>query len=57
MRFREDSKIDPRSLMRFVAAKKGTSFSPDGRFEWTGFDYNEVETLERVKGLLKRLAA
>ncbi len=57
MRFREDSKIDPRSLMRFVAAKKGTSFSPDGRFEWAGFDYNEVEALHRIRGLLKRLAA
>ncbi len=57
MRFREDSKIDPRSLMRFVAAKKGTSFSPDGRFEWAGFDYSGVEALDRIKGLLKRLAA
>lgn len=57
IRFREDSKIDPRSLMRFVAAKKGTSFSPDGRFEWTGFDYGEAEALERVMGLLKRLEA
>ncbi len=57
IRFREDSKIDPRSLMRFVAAKKGTSFSPDGRFEWAGFDYSETEALERIDGLLKRLAA
>ena len=57
IRFREDSKIDPRSLMRFVAAKKGASFSPDGRFEWAGFDYGEAEALDRIMGLLKRLAA
>lgn len=57
MHLREDSKIDPQSLMRFVAAKPGASFSPDGRFEWTGFDYNGGEVLNQIEVLLKRLAA
>ena len=57
MTFREDSKIDPRSLMRFVAAKKGARFSPDGKFEWSGFDYHGAEALDQIKAILKRFAA
>ena len=57
MTFREDSKIDPNSLMRFVATKKGAKFSPDGKFEWSGFDYHGAEALDQIKAMLKRLAA
>ncbi len=57
VRFQEDSKIDPQKLMRFVAATRGARFSPDGTFEWTGFEYQGAALLEQLQRLLDRVAA
>ena len=57
VRFQEDSKVDPEKLMRFVAATRGARFSPDGTFEWTGFNYQGPALLEQLQRLLDRVAA
>ena len=57
VKFREDSKIDPHKLMRFVAATRGARFTPDGTFEWTGFDYQGKRAFGQIHRLLGRFAA
>lgn len=56
LRFREDSRIDPQKLMRFVAATRGARFAPDGTFEWPGFHYQGAALFEQLNKLLDRLA-
>lgn len=57
LKFREDSKIDPHSLMQFVAAAKGARFMPDGTFEWARFDYRGKAVFAQIHRLLRRFAA
>ena len=57
LKFREDSKIDPHKLMRFVAATNGTRFTPDGTLQWLGFDYRGRRVFGQIQRLLGRLAA
>ena len=57
LKFREDSKIDPHKLMRFVAATRGARFTPDGTFQWVGFDYQGRRVFGQIQRMLGRLAA
>ncbi len=57
LKFREDSKVDPHKLMRFVAATRGARFTPDGTFEWAGFDHHGKRAFGQIHRLLGRLAA
>ena len=56
MRFREDSRIDPRKLMEFVGRTAGAVFTPDGSFEWAGFDHRGKALFEQIHRLLDRFA-
>ena len=56
MRFREDSRIDPRKLMDFVGRTAGAVFTPDGSFEWAGFDHRGKALFEQIHCLLDRFA-
>ena len=56
MRFREDSRIDPRKLMDFVGRTAGAVFTPDGSFEWAGFDHRGKALFEQIHRLLDRFA-
>ena len=56
MRFREDSRIDPRKLMEFVGRTAGAAFTPDGTFEWAGFDHRGKALFEQIHSLLDRFA-
>ncbi len=57
VKFREDSKIEPNNLMRVVAATRGARFTPDGTFEWTGFEYQGTAAFDRIHRLLASFAA
>jgi transcription-repair coupling factor (superfamily II helicase) len=54
LRFREDSKVDAKRLMQFVAATRGASFSPQGVLQC---ELNGLESpLNTLKKLLDELA-
>jgi len=57
MRFREDSKIDPERLMRFVATTQGVTFSPSGELIWNNFQARGRATLAALSDALDRIAA
>lgn len=57
VKFREDSKVDPNKLMRVVAATPGARFTPDGTFEWSGFEDRGRAALDRIHRLLGSFAA
>ena len=56
LKFREDSKIAPEHLMRFVGATRGARFTPDGTLQWIGFDYRGRSAFSELQRLLGRLA-
>ena len=56
LRFREDSRIDPQKLMRFVATHDGAQFKPDGLFE-IGFDHGGKQLFAGIHRLLDRFVA
>ena len=56
MRFREDSRIDARKLMQFVGRTPGAVFTPDGTFEWSGFEHRGKALFEQIHRLLDRFA-
>jgi transcription-repair coupling factor (superfamily II helicase) len=56
LRLREDSKIDPERLMRYVASTPGVSFSPTGEMQWNGAPTESGPLLEALMGLLGRIA-
>ena len=57
LRFREDSKVDPERLMRYVASTPGVTFSPSGELQWTGAPTESSPLLQALTGLLGRIAA
>ena len=57
VKFREDSKVDPNSLMQVVSATPGARFTPDGTFEWTGFDDQGPAAVDRIHRLLGSVTA
>ena len=57
LRFREDSKIDPERLMRYVASTPGVSFSPTGEMQWSGAPTEGPRLLHALRELLGRIAA
>ena len=56
VKLRADSRIDPHKLMRLVAATQGARFTPDGTFEWAGFDYRGADIFRQIHRVLHRLA-
>jgi transcription-repair coupling factor (superfamily II helicase) len=57
LRFREDSKINPERLMRYVASTPGVSFSPAGEMQWSGAPMDGPQLLHALRELLGRIAA
>jgi transcription-repair coupling factor (superfamily II helicase) len=57
VKFREDSKVDARKLMEFVARTPGASFSPDGELRWALDAAPGPELLTALSGLMEHLAA
>ena len=57
VRFREDSKVDPNRVMRFVQKTGGASFRPDGTLEWRGFDAPGRSAFRAIHGLLSDVGA
>ena len=56
--FREDSRVDEKRLMRFVADTPGVTFAPDGGLEWQTRDGNVMSAasvLGEIEELLGRL--
>jgi transcription-repair coupling factor (superfamily II helicase) len=56
VRFREDSRVDPRKLMEFVARNPGSTFSPQGELKWLREGAPE-EMLQTWKGLFEEWSA
>ncbi len=56
IRFREDSKVDAQTLLRFVAETPGASFSPNGELQWGPAPESDTELLATVTEALERLA-
>jgi transcription-repair coupling factor (superfamily II helicase) len=56
VRFREDSKVDARTLMQFVAQTPGASFSPSGELNWGPAPEDATEILATLSEALDRLA-
>ena len=56
VRFREDSKVDARTLMQFVAQTPGASFSPNGELNWGPAPEDATEILATLSQALDRLA-
>jgi transcription-repair coupling factor (superfamily II helicase) len=57
LRFREDSKVDPERLMRYVASTPGVSFSPTGEMQWSGAPTEGPRLMHALRELLGRIAA
>lgn len=57
LKFREDSKIDPERLMRYVASTPGVSFSPTGEMQWSDAPTDSAPLLQALMELLGRIAA
>lgn len=57
IKFREDSKVDPNRLMQVVSVTPGARFTPDGTFEWSGFDDRGRAALDRIHRMLGSFAA
>ncbi len=57
LRFREDSKVDPERLMRYVASTPGVTFSPTGELQWGAAPSESGPLLASLKDLLQRVAA
>jgi transcription-repair coupling factor (superfamily II helicase) len=57
IRFREDSKVDPQRLMRFVSSTPGVSFTPSGEMHWNNVPSGGPELLAALRELLSRIAA
>jgi len=57
IRFREDSKVEPQKLMRFVAQTPGVQFSPSGVLHWKAPHRAGPELLSSLMGLLDRVSA
>jgi transcription-repair coupling factor (superfamily II helicase) len=54
--FRDDSKVDARKLMQFVAKTPGVTFAPNGELQWAIGEARGAPLLAMVKSLFKRLA-
>lgn len=57
LRFRQDSRINPHSLMRIVTANEGARFTPDGQFEWGAFHARGPDVFPAIHDVLEKLAA
>ncbi len=57
LRLRPDSKVDPERLGQLVATTAGASFSPEGTFEWKGFDTAAAGSLRNIQRVLERIAS
>lgn len=56
IKFRQDAIVDPEKLARFVAAERGSQFSPDGTLKFTLKANGADEVLNRLRELLEDLA-
>lgn len=57
IRFREDSKVSPERLMRYVASTPNVTFSPTGEMQWNGVPTESAPLLQALTELLGRIAA
>jgi transcription-repair coupling factor (superfamily II helicase) len=57
LRFREDSKVDPKRLMELIATTPGASFAPSGEMNWQGAPQEAAPLLSAVREILLRVAA
>jgi transcription-repair coupling factor (superfamily II helicase) len=54
--FRDDSKVDAKQLMSFVAKTPGVAFAPNGELQWAIGEARGAPLLAMVKSLFERLA-
>jgi transcription-repair coupling factor (superfamily II helicase) len=55
IKFRQNATVDPERLARFVAAQRGSQFSPDGMLKFTEKSTAAQDVLSRLKQLLEEL--
>ncbi len=57
MRFRDDSKVEPRRLLDFVTKTPGASFAPSGELHWRGAPKDPAALLTGIRDVLRAVAA
>ena len=55
IKFRQNATVDPERLARFVAAQRGSQFTPDGLLKFTEKSTAAQDVLNRLKQLLEEL--
>jgi transcription-repair coupling factor (superfamily II helicase) len=56
IKFRQNAAIDPGKLARFVAAQRGSQFTPDGTLKFSIKVTSAEATLQTLRDLLEELA-
>src|SRR5262249_6498960 len=57
IKFRQNAAIDPEKLARFVAAQRGTQFTPDGTLKFSIKTTSTESILQTLRDLLEELVA
>ena len=57
IKFRQEAAIDPERLARFVAANRGSQFTPDGLLKFPSKAVSAGDVLQQLQALLEELAA
>ena len=56
VKFRQDAKVDPEQLARFVSTQRGAQFAPDGTLKFAMKAMPAEEVLSQLENLLEELA-
>jgi transcription-repair coupling factor (superfamily II helicase) len=56
VKFRQDAKVDPEQLARFVSTQRGAQFAPDGTLKFSMKAMSAEEVLSQLENLLEELA-
>ena len=57
VKFRQDAKVDPEQLARFVSAQRGAQFAPDGTLKFPLKATAAGEALQRLRDVLQELGS